>query len=69
MKNKNNLIKSVEKIRSKNNKNWMDLLKLAFKHAPKQASNIIKKINNHDKKISQLLKKLEKWIFKKFLIT
>ncbi len=60
MKNKNNLIKSVEKIRSKNNKNWMDLLKLAFKHAPKQASNIIKKINNHDKKISQLLKKLEK---------
>ncbi len=60
MKNKNNLIKSVEKIRSRNNKNWMDLLRLAFKHAPKQASNIIKKINNHDKKISQLLKKLEK---------
>ena len=58
MKNKNNLIKSIEKIRSKNNKNWMDLLRLAFKYAPKQASNIIKKINSHDKKISQLLKKL-----------
>ena len=54
------LINKIEKVRSKNNKNWMDLLKLAFKHAPKQASNIIKKINNHDKKISQLLKKLEK---------
>ena len=58
MKNKNNLIKSIEKIRSKNNKNWMDLLRLAFKYAPKQASNIIKKINMHDKKISLLLKKL-----------
>ncbi len=60
MKNKNNLIKSIEKIRSRNNKNWMDLLRLAFKYAPKQASNIIKKINSHDKKISQLLKKLGK---------
>ena len=58
MKDKNNLIKSIEKIRSRNNKNWMDLLRLAFKYAPKQASNIIKKINSHDKKISQLLKKL-----------
>ena len=58
MKKKNNLIKSIEQIRSKNNKNWMDLLRLAFKYAPKQASNIVKKINNHDKKISQLLKKL-----------
>tara|TARA_B100000989_G_scaffold291742_1_gene266639 strand:- start:985 stop:1167 length:183 start_codon:yes stop_codon:yes gene_type:complete len=60
VKNKNNLIKSIEKIRSRNNKNWMDLLRLAFKYAPKQASNIIKKINSHDKKISQLLKKLGK---------
>jgi len=58
VKDKNNLIKSIEKIRSRNNKNWMDLLRLAFKYAPKQASNIIKKINSHDKKISQLLKKL-----------
>ena len=58
MKKKNNLIKSIEQIRSKNNKNWMELLRLAFKYAPKQASNIVKKINNHDKKISQLLKKL-----------
>ena len=58
MKNKNNLINSIEKIRSKNNKNWMDLLRIAFKYSPKQSSDIIKKINNHDKKISQLLKKL-----------
>lgn len=52
------IISKIQKIRQSNNKNWMDLLRLAFKYAPKQASNIIKKINSHDKKISQLLKKL-----------
>ena len=59
MKNKDNLINSIQKIRSKNNKYWMDLLRLAFKHAPKKATIIVKKINSHDKKISHLLKKLE----------
>ena len=61
MKNKNNnVINNIEKIRSKNNKNWMNLLRLAFKHAPTEASKIIKKINQYDKKIFLLLKKLEK---------
>ena len=60
MKNKDNLINSIQKIRSKNNKYWMDLLRLAFKHAPKKAAIIIKKINSQDKKISHLLEKLEK---------
>ena len=61
MKNKNNnVINNIEKIRSKNNKNWMNLLRLAFKHAPTEATKIIKKINQYDKKISLLLKKLEK---------
>ena len=60
MNKKNNVINAIEKIRSKNNKNWMDIMRLAFKFAPKQASGLIKKINEHDKKISDLLKKLEK---------
>lgn len=59
MKNKDKIINSIQSIRSKNNKYWMDLLRLAFKFAPKKASLIVKKINSHDKKISQLLKKLE----------
>ena len=59
MKNKDKIINSIQNIRSKNNKYWMDLLRLAFKFAPKKASLIVKKINAHDKKISQLLKKLE----------
>ena len=60
-KNKNNyleIINKVEKVRSKNNINWMNILRLAFKHAPKEASRLIKKINSEDKRISFLLKKL-----------
>jgi hypothetical protein len=59
MKNKNNVINSIEKIRYKNNKNWMDIMRLSFKFAPKQSAKLVKKINYCDKKISELLKKLE----------
>ncbi len=59
-KNYNRIINQIQKIRSKNNVNWMNLLRLAFKLDPKNASNIMKKINYDDKKISSLLKKLSK---------
>mgnify|MGYP003980295017 FL=1 len=52
-------INQIEKIRSKNNVNWMDILRLAFKYAPKEASKIMNKINLYDKKISNLLRKLK----------
>ena len=59
MKNKySKLINKIQKIRSKNNVNWMNILKLAFKLDPRSASKIMKKINYDDKKISNLLKKL-----------
>tara|TARA_B100000767_G_scaffold273259_1_gene302898 strand:+ start:1659 stop:1847 length:189 start_codon:yes stop_codon:yes gene_type:complete len=54
------IISKIEKIRSKNNVNWMDVLRLAFKLDPKKASKIMKKINYDDKKISNLLSKLSK---------
>ena len=57
-KNYNKIINQIKKIRSKNNVNWMNILKLAFKHDPRNASKIMKKINYDDKKISQLLKEL-----------
>lgn len=60
VKKKNKIINSIEKIRSKNNKNWMDLMRLAFKYAPKESARIMKKIDNLDKKISLELKKLVK---------
>jgi hypothetical protein len=57
-KNYSKIISQVEKIRAKNNKNWMDILRLAFKYAPREAGTLMKKINSADKKISILLKKL-----------
>ena len=54
------VISKIEKIRSKNNVNWMNILRLAFKLDPKSATKIMKKINYDDKKISNLLKKLSK---------
>ena len=52
MKNNNYLkiISQIEKIRSKNNVNWMNILRLAFKLDPKGAKKIMKKINYDDKK-------------------
>lgn len=54
------VINQIEKIRSKNNVNWMNILRLAFELDPKKASEIMKKINYDDKKISNLLNKLSK---------
>ena len=56
--NYSKIIDQIEKIRSKNNVNWMDILRLVFKLDPKNASKIMKKINYDDKRISGLLKKL-----------
>ncbi len=67
MKNKNKsynkalkYINEVQRIRSKNNINWMNVLRLAFKHDPKGAAKLMKKINSDDGKIGKVLKKLEK---------
>ena len=60
MKNYKSIINLIEKTRSKKKKNWMDLLRIALKYAPKESSSVLKKINTNDKKISQLLNKISK---------
>jgi hypothetical protein len=52
------IIDKIEQIRSKNNINWMNILRVAFKYAPSEARDIVSKINSDDKRISDLLKKL-----------
>jgi hypothetical protein len=52
------IIDEIEKVRSKNNVNWMDVLRLAFTHAPNEARAIMAKINKDDNRISELLEKL-----------
>ena len=51
---------NVEKVRSKNNKNWIDILRLAFKHSPKEAKIIFKAIVKKDKQLIKLAKDLHK---------
>ena len=52
------VIDEIEKVRSKNNVHWMDVLRLAFKHSPGEAKKIMKNINSEDDRISELFKKL-----------
>tara|TARA_B100001121_G_C18342717_1_gene458731 strand:- start:334 stop:534 length:201 start_codon:yes stop_codon:yes gene_type:complete len=52
------LIDDIEKVRTHNNVNWMDLLRLAFTHAPNEAKKIMAKIEHQDNRISSLMKKL-----------
>ena len=54
------LINSIEKTRKRNNKNWMDLMRLAFKHNPSESKKIVRGIFKEDKKINILIEKLIK---------
>lgn len=54
------IINQIQSVRSKNNINWMDILKVAFKHAPNESSKILRKIFEEDKRITKLTKKLTK---------
>ena len=54
------IINQIEKIRGKNNSNWMNILRLAFKYDPKNAAKIMSKIYSDDMKIGKLAKKLTK---------
>ena len=65
-KNKNNikkalmLVNKIQNIRSKNNKNWMDLLKLSLKLDINTTSKILKDIVLSDRKIYQIAEKIYK---------
>ena len=52
------IIDEIEKVRTSNNVNWMDILRLAFTHAPEEAKKLMKKIDHEDNRISNLVKKL-----------
>ena len=54
------LINEIQNIRSKNNKNWMDLLRLSLELDFDKTSKIIKEICKDDKRISNLAQKIYK---------
>ena len=53
------IVDKIQEIRSKNNINWMNLLKLALRLDPKKTSEILSKIYADDQKISKLVSKLK----------
>ena len=53
------IISKIEKVRSKNNVNWMDVLRVALRHAPNETIKLMKEINKKDKKISSLFNSLK----------
>ena len=55
-----NIIDEIEKIRAKNNKLWMNLLRLALKYAPEEAKEIFNKIAEYDAEINKLMMKIGK---------
>ena len=52
------IIDEIESVRTRNNVNWMDVLRLAFTHAPDEAKELMKKIDTEDSRISELVKQL-----------
>ena len=59
--NKNNYletIKKIENVRKGNNINWMNILRIAFRHSPLETSAVFKDISIDDNKINKLSKKL-----------
>jgi|TARA_Y200000002_G_scaffold379979_1_gene390424 hypothetical protein len=54
------IFSDIEKTRSKNNKNWMDLLRLSFESNPKKTLEIVSEILKKDEKLIKLAKKLKK---------
>jgi len=54
------IINKIENIRKKNNVNWMNILRLAFKKCPKEAAKIMSLIYKDDASITKLVKKLSK---------
>ena len=58
IKNYLNIINKIEKVRTKNNVNWMDVLRVAIKSSPDETIKLMKRINKSDSKISDLFKKL-----------
>ena len=60
LENKRNkyLIDQIQKIRKKNNVNWMDILRIAFESSPNKTRNVFKNIFIADKDVNIISKKL-----------
>ena len=56
------LINQIQKIRSKNNKNWMDIVKLALQLDFNSTTKILNQIYKEDSRIGKITKKIKNFI-------
>ena len=56
------LINQIQKIRSKNNKNWMDIVKLALRLDFNSTTKILNQIYKEDSRIGKITKKIKNFI-------
>lgn len=52
-------LNKIEKARSQNNVNWMDVLRIALKNAPDETIKLMTKINKKDQIITNLFKNIK----------
>lgn len=52
------VIDQIEAVRARNNTTWMDVLRLAWEHAPDETAQLLKSIHAADSEISALVAKL-----------
>jgi len=52
------IIDQIEQVRTENNHNWMQLLRLTVKYAPEEAKEIFNKITECDIKINKLMRRI-----------
>ena len=53
------LINQIQKIRSKNNKNWMDIVRLALQLDFNSTTKILNQIYKEDSRIGKITKKIK----------
>lgn len=52
------IVESIEDVRRTNNTNWMDILKIAMRHAPRDTSEVLSRIKTCDAQVNTLTKDL-----------
>lgn len=49
------IIGNIRRVRSRNNDLWMEILDIAMEAAPERTKDVIKRIRNNDRQITELL--------------
>jgi len=52
------IINEIQKVRGRNNVNWMDILIIAFTYAPEETREVFKRITDDDNIINKLSQQL-----------